>query len=129
METLRRKKGLEFSNSSNSMSMSNSSAKENANEESKNENESAIQYESQKFENFMNSLFNIGKCHSNNIIMAHINTISLRNNVNILTNNVNECIDILMTSKTKLEDTFPHTLYHLSKFSNRYRLNRNSHGS
>ena len=33
-----------------------------------------------------------------------------------------------MISETKLDDTFPHALYHLKDFSNPYRLDRNSHG-
>ena len=33
-----------------------------------------------------------------------------------------------MISVTKLDDTFPHDLYHLENFSNPYRLDRNSHG-
>ena len=33
-----------------------------------------------------------------------------------------------MISETKLDDTFPHALYHLKNFSNPYRLDRNSHG-
>ena len=46
----------------------------------------------------------------------------------MLTNSVSEFIDILMISETKLGDTFPYALYHLKDFSNRYRLDRNSHG-
>ena len=61
------------------MSMSTFSAKENTNVEGKSEYESGIQDESQKWENFIDSLFNIRKHHSNKIIMAHININSLRN--------------------------------------------------
>ena len=32
-----------------------------------------------------------------------------------------------MISENKLDDTFPHALYHLKDFSNPYRLDRNSH--
>ena len=110
------------------MIMSNFSAKENINVEGKRENESGIQDESQKCENFTDFLFNIRKHHSNKIIMAHINTNSLRNKFDMLTNSVSEYIDILMISETKLDDTFPHALYHLKDFSNPYRLDRNSHG-
>ena len=110
------------------MSMSNFSAKENTNVGGKSENESGIQDESQKPENFMHSLFNIRKHHSNKIIMAHININSVRNKFDMLTDSVTEYIDILMISETKLGDTFPHALYHLKDFSNAYRLNRNSHG-
>ena len=42
--------------------------------------------------------------------------------------NVTEYIDILMISETKLDDTFPYTLYHLKDFSNPYTLDRNSRG-
>ena len=87
-----------------------------------------IKDESQKWENFTDFLFNIRKHHFNKIIMAHININSLRNKSDMLTNSVSEYIDILMISETKLDDTFPHTLYHLKDFSNPYRLDRNSHG-
>ena len=33
-----------------------------------------------------------------------------------------------MISKTKLDDIFPHALYHLKDFSSSYRLDRNSYG-
>ena len=110
------------------MNMLNCSAKENTNAEGKSENESGIQDESQKYENFIDSLFNIQKCHSNKNIMAHINIHSLKNKFDTLTNSVAEYIDVLMVSKTKLSNTFPHALHHLKDFSNPYRLDRNSHG-
>ena len=40
---------------------------------------------------------------------------------------VSEYKDTLMISENKLDDTFPHALYHLKDFSNPYRLDRNSH--
>ena len=33
-----------------------------------------------------------------------------------------------MISKSKLDDTFPHVLYHPKDFSNHYGLGKNSHG-
>ena len=54
------------------MSMSNFSAKENTDLEGKSKNESEIQDESQKCENFIDSLFSlfyIRKHHSNKIII------------------------------------------------------------
>ena len=98
------------------------------NEEGESENESGIQDESQKCESFTHHLLGIRKHHSNKIIMAHINLNSLRNKFDVLTNSVSEYIDILMISEIKLDDTFPHALYHLKDFSNPYRLDRNSHG-
>ena len=121
-------KDLAFSTSENSTIMSNLSAKETTNVESISKNDSGIQDESQKSEKFTDFLFNIRKHHSNKIIMAHININSLRNKFDMLTNSVSECIDMLMISGTKLDDTFPHVLYHLKDFSNPYRLDRNSHG-
>ena len=59
--------------------------------------------------------------------MAHICINSFRNKFDMLTNSVFEYIDIRMISETKLDDTFPHALYHLQESSNPYRLNRNSH--
>ena len=121
-------KDLAFFTSENSTIMSNLSAKETTNVESISKNDSGIQDESQKCEKFTDFLFNIRKHHSNKIIMAHININSLRNKFDILTNSVSEYIDILMISETKLDNTFPHALYHLKDFSNPYRLDRNSHG-
>ena len=58
---------------------------------------SRIQDESLTCENFIDSLFNIRKQHSNKIIMTHIN-INLnkfdRNKFDMLTNSVTEYIDI-----------------------------------
>ena len=85
-------KDLAFSTSKNSMIMSNFSAKENTNVEGKSENESGIQGESQKCENFTDFLFNIRKHHSNKIIMAHINTNSLRNKFDMLANSISEYV-------------------------------------
>ena len=110
------------------MIMSNYSAKENSNVEGKSEIESEIQDESQKWENFTDFLFNIRKHHSNKIIMAHININSLRNKFDMFINSVSKYIDILMISETKLDDTFPHALYHLKDFSNPYELDTNSQG-
>ena len=121
-------KDLAFSTSKNSTIMSNISAKETTNVESISKNDSEIQDESQKCEKFTDFLFNKRKQHSNKIIMAHLNINSLRNTFDMLTNSVSEYIDMLMISETKLDDTFPHALYHLKDFSNPYRLDRNSHG-
>ena len=46
--------------------------------------------------------------------MAHININFLRNKFDMLTNSIIEYINILMISETKLDDTFPHALYHLT---------------
>ena len=48
--------------------------------------------------------------------MAHINTNSLKDKFDMLTNTVTEYIDILMISETKLDDTFRHALYHLKDY-------------
>ena len=108
--------------------MSNFSTKQNANVEGKRENESGIQDNSHKCENFVDSLFNTGKHHSNKIVMAHINVNSPRNKFDMLTNSVTEHMDIIMISENKLDDIFPYALYHLKDFSNPYRLDRNSYG-
>ena len=70
--------------------MPNSSAKENANVDSKNENESGMQDESQKCQNFTDSLFSTQKYYSNKVIMVHVNINSLRNKFDMLTNSVTE---------------------------------------
>ena len=127
-ETLKCKKDLAFSTPKNSMIMSNFSAKENTNVESKSKNYSGIQDEWQKCENHSDFLFNIRKHHSNKITMAHININSLRNKSDMLTNSVSEFIGIQMIPEAKFDDTFPQAFYHLKEFSNRYRLDRDSHG-
>ena len=71
-EAIKCKKDLRFDTSKNSMILSNFSAKENINVESKSKNESGLQDESQKCENFTDSLFNVRKHHSYKIILAHI---------------------------------------------------------
>ena len=109
-ETVKCKKDLAFSASKNSMIMSNFSAKENANVEGKSENERGIQDESQKCENFTDFLFNIRKCHSNKIIMAHVNINSLRNKFHMFTKSVSEYIHILIISEISLATHF-HMLY------------------
>ena len=113
-------KTLAFFTSKNLLSMSNFSAKENTNIEGKSENEIIIQ-------NFIDSLFNIRKYHSNKIIMTHININYFRNKFDMLTNSVTQYVDILMISETKLEGKFLYTLYHLKNFPNPYRLDRNSY--
>ena len=50
--------------------------------------------------------------------MPHININYLTNKFDMLTNSVIKCVDILMISETKLDDTFQHALYHLKEFSN-----------
>ena len=46
--------------------------------------------------------------------MAHININFIRNKFDMLTNSIIEYISILMISETKLDDTFPHALCHLT---------------
>ena len=118
------KKDLEFSTSKNLMAISNYSAKEYTNVESKSESDNGMQDESQKRKSFTDSLFNISKHHSNKIVLAHININSLTNKFDVLTNGFTGYIDTLMISKTKLDDKFWHSLYHLKDFSD-----RNSHDS
>ena len=92
------RKDLAFFTSKNSMIVSNIWAKENTNVECKGDNDSRIQDESQKCENFTDFSFNIRKHHCNKTI--------------------------LMISEIKLDDTFPHALYHLKDFSNSYILEK-----
>ena len=59
--------------------------------------------------------------------MSHINTNSLSNKFDMLTNSVSEYIDILWFLVLSLTTHFRTLLYHLKDFSNPYRLHRNSH--
>ena len=60
--------------------------------------------------------------------MSHINTNSLRNKFDMLTNSASEYIDVLWFLVLSLTTHFHTLLYHLKDFWNPYRLDRNSHG-
>ena len=66
--------------------------------------------------------------HTNKLVFAHININSLRNKFELLADQVKGNIDVLMISKTKIDDSFPLGKFLLGGFSNVYRLDRDSLG-
>ena len=66
--------------------------------------------------------------NTNKLIFAHININSLRNKFELLVNQVNGNIDVLMMSKTKIDDSFPLENFLIDGFSKPYRLDRDSLG-
>ena len=57
-----------------------------------------------------------------------MNINSLRNKFELLVDQVKENIDVLMTSETKFDDSFPFGNFLIGGFSKPYRLDRNSLG-
>ena len=70
----------------------------------------------------------IRQANTNKLIFAHININSLRNKFELLVNQVNGNIDVIMMSKTKIDDSFPLENFLIDGFSKPYRLDRDSLG-
>ena len=64
----------------------------------------------------------------NHIIIAHLNINSVRNKFEMLKEVVDNKIDILLISETKLDDTLPLNHFILEGFTPPYRLDRTTHG-
>ena len=62
------------------------------------------------------------------MICAQLNVNSLRNKFDSLINMINNNIDILMISETKLDPSFPTGQFHIHGFCEPYRFDRNSSG-
>ena len=62
------------------------------------------------------------------LICAQLNINSLRNKFESLINIINNSIDILIISETKLDPFFPTGQFHIHGFSEPYRFDRNSSG-
>ena len=71
------------------------------------------------------ALKNIHVKYSNKIIMGHLNVKSIRNKSELPSSLMGGKIDILMTSETKLDATFPKNQFLIQGFSTVYRLDRN----
>ena len=56
------------------------------------------------------------------VIIGHININSIRNKFEPLVSFVNNNLDILMISETKIDDTFPDSQFLIKRFSVPYRL-------
>ena len=64
----------------------------------------------------------------NRLICAQLNINALRNKFESLIYIINNNIDILMISETKLDPSFPTGQFHIHDFSEPYRFDRNSSG-
>ena len=62
------------------------------------------------------------------VIIGHININSIRNKFEPLVSFINNNVDILMISETKIDDTFPGTQFLIKVFSVSYRLDRTAKG-
>ena len=62
------------------------------------------------------------------LILGHLNINSIRNKFDTLKYIVENNIDILILSETKLDDSFPLAQFRLHGFSSPYRFDRNSRG-
>ena len=64
----------------------------------------------------------------NKVIIGHININSLRNKFELLTEMVQDKVDLLMISETKLDSSFPNAQFYMKSFSEPYKLDRTSKG-
>ena len=68
------------------------------------------------------------KKNLNKLIIAHLNVNSLRNKPEFLKEQIQDNIDILMISETKIDASFPIGQFLLNSYSTPFRLDRNVHG-
>ena len=64
----------------------------------------------------------------NHVIAAQLNINSLQNNFDFLKETVTSYVDILLTTESKLDNSFPTPQFQLNGFSSPYRLEKNVHG-
>ena len=68
------------------------------------------------------------KKNLNKLIIAHLNINSLRNKLEFLKERIQDNIDILMISETRIDASFPTGQFLLNGYSIPFRLDRNAHG-
>ena len=68
------------------------------------------------------------KKNLNKLIIAHLNVNSLRNKLEFLKEQIQNNIDILITSETKIDASFPIGQFLLNSYRTPFRLDRNAHG-
>ena len=68
------------------------------------------------------------KKNLNKLIIAHLNVNSLRNKLEFLKEQIQDNIDILMISETKIDASFPIGQFLLNSYSTPFRLDRNTYG-
>ena len=66
--------------------------------------------------------------HPQQIIIGHLNINSIRNKFDLMKTMLTRDIDILMITKTKLDDSFPVSQFEIDGFRTPFRLDRNKNG-
>ena len=64
----------------------------------------------------------------NKLVFAHVNINSIRNKLQLLSEQVRSNLDVLMVFETKIDDSFPNGNFLIQSFSPPYRLDRDSKG-
>ena len=67
-------------------------------------------------------------CNVNRVLIGNLNINSIRNKFDQLKNTVLKYIDILISTETKLDETFLISQFLMDGFSKPYRFDRNKHG-
>ena len=75
-----------------------------------------------------NTLKSLRKDNLNTLIFAHLNINSIRNKFELLSEQIKGNVDVLMTSETKIDDSFPVGQFLIEEFCTPYRLDRNLKG-
>ena len=81
---------------------------------------------SQKIIDYKRTLKAIRYDNLNELIFAHLNINSIKNNFEELISHVKGAVDVLMISETKIDDSFPIANFLIDRFSQPYKKNRNS---
>ena len=104
-----------------------------------NENDESVSYENEEkvsssissdtnSEIFGDKLKALRLSNVDHIMVAQINVNSIRNKFDALMTGIQNKVVILLTSETKLDETFPTRQFSIEGFTSPYRLNRNGFG-
>ena len=66
--------------------------------------------------------------NANRLVCAQVSISYFRNKFNLLIEIVNNNINVLMISETKLDASFPTGQFHIQSFSELYKLDKNNNG-
>jgi exonuclease III len=77
---------------------------------------------------FVDGLKQLKLANVNRIVIGHININYIRNKSDMLFSAINNNIDILMISETKIDDSFPASQFNMPGYRQPYRKDRNKHG-
>ena len=65
---------------------------------------------------FKEVLASLRKENLNRVILAHLNINSIRNKFDLLAEGLNGDVDVIMTSETKIDETFPARQFHIDGY-------------